>query len=209
LVLDAAGNLYGTTQLGGSSGKGVVFKLGGGVAPDFSLAAASVTVSVNSGGKATDNITIAPQNGSFGNAIQLTCAITGPAPMPTCVLSPSSVAPGANPVTSTLTITAPAAAAMLLHSSRPQLSKSLYALGLPLMFGIALVGGSKTKHRRYWLFCGLLLLLLVLQTACGGGNNSTDAGTGNGAPPTTNYTVTVAGSSGAIEHTTQVTVTVQ
>ena len=96
---------------------------------------------------------------------------------------------------------------MQLPFSRPQLSRSLYAVGLPLMFGIGLVGGSKTKHRRYWVFYGLLLLLLVLQAACGGSNNSTGAGTGTPSP--TNYTVTVAGASGAIEHTTQVAVTVQ
>jgi YVTN family beta-propeller protein len=177
--------------------------------PDFSLSPASASLTVQPGGQGPDVITIAPQNGSFGNAVQLTCAITGPEPMPTCALSPSSVTPGANSVTSTLTITAPATAAMQLRSSASQLSNSFYAVGLPLMFGIALVGGSKTKHCRYWLFCGLLLLLLVLQTACGGSNNSTGAGPGNGTPSPTNYTVTVAGASGAIEHTIQVTVTVQ
>jgi YVTN family beta-propeller protein len=175
--------------------------------PDFSLSPASASLAVQPGGQGSDIITVAPRNGSFGTPVQLTCAITGPAPTPTCALSPASVKPGANSVTSTLTITASATAAMQLPFSRPQLSRSLYAVGLPLMFGIGLVGGSKTKHRRYWVFYGLLLLLLVLQAACGGSNNSTGAGTGTPSP--TNYTVTVAGASGAIEHTTQVAVTVQ
>lgn len=205
LFLDGAGNLYGATQLGGSSGKGVVFELGGGVAPDFSLAAASATVSVNDGGKASDTVTIAPQNGSFGNAIQLTCAVTGPAPMPTCALSPSSVTPGAGSVTSTLTVTAPAATVMQFHPSYLQLSKSLYALGLPLMFGIVVVGRSKTKHRWSFVFCGLLLALVVLQMACGGSSSS--SGSTTSFPR--NYAVAVSGASGAIEHTAQVIVTVQ
>jgi hypothetical protein len=81
-------------------------------APDFSLSPTSASLALQPGGQAPDIITIAPQNGSFGNTIQLTCAITGPAPMPTCALSPSSVTPGANAVTSTLSIKAPAAVAM-------------------------------------------------------------------------------------------------
>jgi hypothetical protein len=68
------------------------------------------------------------------------------------------------------------------------------------MFGIAFIQGSNTKRRRYWFVGILLLLLLVLQTACGGSNNKTSP---------RNYTVTVTGTSGAIQHTRQVTVTVQ
>jgi hypothetical protein len=173
--------------------------------PDFSLSPASANLTVQPGGQVSDVITLTPQNGAFGSIVQLTCAIAGPAPLPTCVLSPSSVAPGANPVTTTLAITAPAAAAMQMRWSRPELSKSLYAVGLPLLLGIALVGGSKTNRRRHPLFCGLFLVLSVLQMACGGGINSS----GNGTPSPMNYTVTVAGVSGTIEHTAQVIVTVQ
>src|SRR5262249_45580389 len=157
-------------------------------AQDFSLSLASASLTLQAGGQGADVITIAPQNGSFGNSIQLTCAITGPAPMPTCALSTSSVTPGANAVTSTLSIKAPAAVAMHVRFSRSWLSKPLYALGLPLMFGIAFIQGSNTKRRRYWFVGILLLLLLVLQTACGGSNNKTSP---------RNYTVTVTGTSGA------------
>jgi len=200
LILDEAGNLYGTTELGGSSNKGSVFKLGGRVAPDFSLTAAFFAIRVNSGGEASDTITVAPHDGSLGKAIQLTCSIAGPVPMPTCSLSPSSVTPGAGSVTSTLTIAAPAAAVMQLRPGGSQSSYSLYALGLALISSIAVFGKRKPKSRPYWSFCSFLLLSVVLQTACGGGSL---------VRPTTDYTVTIAGSSGAILHTTQVTVTVQ
>jgi len=173
--------------------------------PDFSLTPASTTVTVQSGGQGSDVMSIAGINGPFGSAIQLTCAIiTGPAPLPTCALSPASVTPGANSATSTLTITAPAAAAVLSPANNRRLSKSVYALWLPLMFGVTVVGGSKKLRRRYWVLCGLLLLFVVLQTACGGGSPS------NGiVQQPTNYTVSVTGVSGVITHTTQVTVTVQ
>ena len=172
---------------------------------DFSLAPVSTTLTAQRGGQVTDAIAIAPQNGSFASAIQLSCAVSGPSPMPTCALSAASVTPGANSVTSTLTITAPAAAAMLVPSGHWQLGKPLLAIWLPLMFGITVVGGSKKLRRRYWVLCGLLMLMFFLQTACGGSNSSS----GGGTPSPTNYTVTVTGTSGTIQHTTQVTVTVQ
>jgi hypothetical protein len=72
------------------------------------------------------------------------------------------------------------------------------------MLGVTLVGGAKKRHCPYGLFCGLMVLLF-LQTACGGGSSSG----GNGPPPPTNYTVTVTGAAGTIQHATQVAVTVQ
>jgi hypothetical protein len=171
---------------------------------DFSLTPASTTLTVQPGGQGTDVMTMAGLNGPFANSIQLTCTITGPAPMPTCALSATSVTPGSSSVTSTLTITAPTTAALQLPSGRPQLGRSLYTLWLPLMLGITLVGGAKKQHGRYGLFCGLLLLLF-LQTACGGSSSSSGIGT----TPPTNYTVTVTGAAGTIQHATQVTVTVQ
>jgi YVTN family beta-propeller protein len=168
---------------------------------DFSLSPASTGLNVQPGGQATDTITIAPQNGSFANAIQLSCVVSGPAPMPTCTLSPTSVTPGGNSATSTLTITAPAAAAVLAPAGNRRV-KSLYALWLPLALGITFVGGSKKLRRGYWVLGGLLVLVL-LQVACGGSNSSS----GGGTPKT--YTVTVTGTSGAIQHTAQVTVTVR
>jgi hypothetical protein len=48
------------------------------------------------------------------------------------------------------------------------------------------------------MLCGFLLLLCFLQTSCGGGGTQT----------ATNYTLAVTGTSAAIQHTTQITVTV-
>lgn len=89
--------------------------------PDFSLQAASESLTAQRGVQVTDVITIASQNG-FNNPVQLSCAVTGSTPLATCSLSSTSVTPGANSVTSTLTITAPTQSAQLRPLSEGQLS---------------------------------------------------------------------------------------
>ena len=169
--------------------------------PDFSLTPTSTSLTVKPGGQGTDTITVAPQNGIFGNEIQLSCTVAGPSPMPTCALSPASVTPGANSATSTLTITAPAST-MLASSVRRHLSGLLFAVWVPLAT-IAMISivATKKERRRRWIPCAFLLPLVLLIAACGG-SNVTQHGP-------TNYTVTVKGTSDTIQHTAQVTVTVQ
>jgi uncharacterized repeat protein (TIGR03803 family) len=172
--------------------------------PDFSLSPASGSLTLQRGSQGTDVITIAPVNGPFGSAVQLTCTVSGSSPVPTCALSPATLTPGANSATSTLTIAVPAASALQLPSSRRQFSRFLYAVWLPLMLGIAVVGGLR-KQRSGWALHGCLALLLLALVACGGSSSSNT--TINQQP--TNYMVTVIGSSGSIQHTAQVTVTTQ
>jgi uncharacterized repeat protein (TIGR03803 family) len=172
--------------------------------PDFSLTTASVSFTVQPGGQGTDVITIASQNGSFGNAILLSCAVAGPSPMPTCALSPMSVTPGSGSGTSMLTITAPSSA-MLRPAVGRYFSSSLYAVWLPLAtVGMIPILAAKKKRRR-WMPCGFLLSLLLSLAACGGSAGSNRV-TQQGS---TSYTITVNGTSGTIQHATQVMVTVQ
>jgi len=171
--------------------------------PDFALAATSTNLTLRPGAQATDTIIVAPP---FGNTIDLSCSVTGSAPTPSCQLSATSVTPGATYGTASLTITAPTAAAMLEPTIHPALRGWQYAVLLPFLFGIVVAAGSRT-HRQHWPLCGSLLLLL-LQIACGGGDTGSGS-TGRGTSFPANYTVTIAGMSGAIQHTTQVTVTVQ
>jgi uncharacterized BrkB/YihY/UPF0761 family membrane protein len=116
-----------------------------------------------------------------------------------------SLTPGAKSVTSTLTITAPAASTMPLPTSRGQV-EFLYAAWLPLL-GIALIGiglifrNQKNRRHSLWVLTGSLLTLCAVMTGCGGGSNA--------PPPAQTYSVVVTGTSGAIQHTIQVTVTVQ
>lgn len=163
---------------------------------DFSLSTASESLKVQFGGQVTDAVTLAPQNGSFESDIQLTCAVTGSIPLPTCNLNPTSVTLGSNSATTTLTFTAPTSA--MLATAGHQITTLFYALWLPLsVLGIAVSTGHQARRR----FRILSLLLFALLAGCGGNNRV--------IKPPANYTVTVTAMSEAIQHTTQVTVTVQ
>jgi uncharacterized repeat protein (TIGR03803 family) len=171
--------------------------------PNFSLSPASNSLTLQPGEQKADIITITPQNGSFGSAIQLTCVVTGPSPMPTCALAQTSVTPGANSTTSTLTVTVPASAT-LAPSITPHVTRSLNFAWISLaVIGFTLVGGLKKERRGYSLVYGFLLLIL-LQAACGSGNDVAQQ-----SPQ--NYTVTVTGTSAApsLVNTTQIAVTIQ
>jgi YVTN family beta-propeller protein len=174
-------------------------------APDFSLVAASLSLTVPHGGQNTDAITIASQNGPLATAIQLTCTVAGPAPMPTCTLNPPFVTPGANPTTSTLTISVPAASSMIPPTGRPRLARFLYATWFTLLLGLVAVAGLSNRRLPHCALSGCLVLLLLGLVACGGG--SSHSNTTNQQPE--NYVVTIVGTSGSIQHTAQVTVTAQ
>jgi uncharacterized repeat protein (TIGR03803 family) len=196
LIFDSSGDLLGTTQEGGAFGQGTVFKQ---ILPDFSLAPASASLTAAFGGNVSDVMTIASQKAPFADPIHLSCSVTGPAPPATCALNPTSVTPGSNVTSSTLTITSPTASARLVLSSGYFAGRG-YALWLPLaLLGMTIAVGPRKVRRPCCLLCGILLPLLVL-AACGGGNS-------NKGP--VNYTVTVTAAAPLVQHTTQVTVTVQ
>jgi len=88
----------------------------------------------------TDTIRVFPLNVPFDSVVQLSCLVAGAAPKPTCALSAT---PGANSVTSTLTITVPTTAAMLAPTSHQRLRESLYPFWVSLIFGITVVGRSR------------------------------------------------------------------
>jgi YVTN family beta-propeller protein len=169
---------------------------------NFSLVPASAKITVQRGGQATDLLTIAGTNGPFGMSVKLTCTVTaGPSPLPSCTLSPNSVTPGTGSASSTLTISAAASAVQLSLQDRRQFGVPLYGLFLPLVFGTTLLSNSRRRPRSSAVLCGSLVGFLLLLGACGG-----PSATSQGAK---NYTVTVSGASGAIQHTAQVAVTVQ
>ena len=180
------------------------------VAPDFSLTPASVSLTVQPGGQGTDTITIAPQNGFFGSAIELSCSVSGPSPMPICGLSPTTVMLGTNSAASRLTIRVPASRAMLVPPIDRSLNKSAFAVLLPLpgivFVGLALVSSESRKRRHgLWLLCGLVFAATFVQAGCGGGGSSTTT-----PPPTpASYTITVTGTASSTnQHTTQIIVSV-
>jgi uncharacterized repeat protein (TIGR01451 family) len=174
------------------------------IGPNFFLAADATSLTMKRGSSITTNITILPEGNSFDSPIALSCSVAGPSPMPSCSFSPSSVTPGANPANSMLTITAAALSASLIAPWFDQGAR-LYAAWLPLgLLGCVLATGFDKKRRRLWGLCLLMLAATILPAACGGGSSTPIKG-----PPPQNFTVTVTATSGAIQHATNVTVTVQ
>jgi hypothetical protein len=177
---------------------------------DFDLTVANAQLTVTRGGQVTDAITVAPKNG-FASAVQFSCAVAGPAPMPSCTVSPSPVPVGTTQTT--LTIAAPTATAMIAPVGGPSLAKMggvRLAAWIPLaLLGLFAFGGVK-KHPRRLAWVGCFLVVALLLAACNGGSNSTGTTGGTGQTSQT-YTVTVTGSSTtpAAQHTTQVMVVVQ
>lgn len=173
--------------------------------PDFTLAPATASFTTQTGAQVNDVLTLTGQNG-FSGQVDLNCTVNGPVPLATCNVSQSPVTVGANPGTSTLTITAPstlAALGVLLING----SNAGYALVLPfplfLLGGICLASRNFKKQRGLSLLLGgSVILLLVVLVGCG---------TGSSTPPPNpqTYTVTVNATSGSLKHSTTVTLTVQ
>jgi uncharacterized repeat protein (TIGR01451 family) len=171
-------------------------------APDLVVTPASPSLTMQRGASGTDVLTFTSLGGFTGD-VSLACSVAGPAPVPACTMSPSSVTAGPNPVTAMLKLTALSAALQPTH--RPAL---FYAALLPLpgiaFIGIGLIPGKSRKRKTLaWLLCSLVLAIITLQAACGGGEN-------NSPPPQPKiYTVTVTASAGSISKSTQIQLTVQ
>jgi hypothetical protein len=103
---------------------------------------------------------------------------------------------------------APTQSAELIPSGEAQLSRPLYAVFLPIslgLIGLGFVDGkSRNGRRSLWLLCSLFIAFVALQAGCGGGGSNQLT-----PPPQLNYTVTVTATSGALQHTNLVNVTVQ
>lgn len=179
-----------------------------GVPPEFSLNPAAKSLTTATGGQVTDVISISEQGG-FTSAIQLTCSVAGPAPMPTCSLSPANIPPGANSPTSTLTITAPGKSAYLLLPRVEWRARTAYGLGfvfaILLLFDLftilSLIRRQSSLRWALRMAGGLAFAAILISLgACGGASSP---------PPPQTFNVTVTATSGALQHATGVSVTVQ
>jgi uncharacterized repeat protein (TIGR01451 family) len=166
--------------------------------PDFALKPSITNLIMKRGGQVSDVLTF-PAQGGFSGTITLACSVSGPAPMPTCGISPASIKPGD---TATLTINAPALAAAVTPPLPFGTVSRLYASLLPLgLMGCVLATAFDSKRRSLCTLCLLLLVATFFLAACGGGSSQT-------SPPPQNYTVTVTANSVALQHSTTISVTV-
>jgi len=167
--------------------------------PDFTMSPASMSLSVQRGGQASEVLTFGAQGG-FSGTIALACSVGGPAPMPTCGISPASVTPG------TIATLAVKASALSASRNAPWFEQGarLYAAWLPLgVLGCVLAMGFDKKRRRMWALCILIVATTIFPAACGSGSSMPPP------PVAQSYTVTVTATSGALQHLTAISVTVQ
>ena len=171
-----------------------------GLAPSFTITAASSSLTISGGVSVSDALTVTPQGG-FTDMINLTCSVTGPVPLPTCGLSPASIAGGGN---STLTVTAPSRTAILPWPAIPLPRGLPFAvLGLLAAFAMLLLtmprNSAVPPRRAGWLLGASMAASVLILCSCGGSSSP---------PPPQSYNVTVTATSGAISKTFQIQLTV-
>ncbi len=159
------------------------------------------SLTISSGGSGSVTVTATPTSGTFNSAIALTC--DGLPQGLACAFAPASVTPGASAVTSVLTVSAAAVISQHRHDrNRSLLGTGLFSFGL---FGFTLIGG--VRRRRVIPVLGALLLsvVIVVGTSCGGAGASSAVS----APIPASYSFTINGTSGSVQLSTTVTVTVR
>lgn len=185
-------------------------------APDFALSASPSSLSVNAGQTASYTLTLTA-SGGFSSAVSLACS--GAPSGTSCSFSPASVTPSGGSATATVTIAtvAPSSATAFLHAgalppSAPGQSPWKYAALGAGLFPFLLV----RRIRRNWIARGLIVTTLTIactmMSACMAGSGSGSSG-GSSAPsnpgtPSGTSTITVTGTSGALSHSTTVTLTI-
>jgi trimeric autotransporter adhesin len=159
--------------------------------------------SVQPGALAQFNIMVVPLGGTFNNVVTL--STTGLPPGAQVSFVPSSVTPGTAGATSVMTIqTATGLARLMSPPAQRQKTAPLFAV----MIGIPLLGIAGTRRRfrqtsRRWMLLGLAALAILPLLALGG----CGGGYFGSAPKT--YSITVTGTSGSLQQSTTITLTVQ
>src|SRR5581483_9823349 len=191
-------NAFGSSQVVSLSGTG----------SDFSITGSVKTASIKAGATATYSLSVAPVGGIFTNAVSLSCS--GAPSYATCSVSQASVTPGSAAVSFTLSVKTSGKTSQSAQANRqvgPVFAAFLQLQGFGV-FGIILVASDRRKKKLYQLvILALLVGALLFMSACAGGTGIASQTTN--VTPSGTYTITVSGSSGSLQHSLPVTLTVQ
>jgi uncharacterized protein (TIGR03118 family) len=168
--------------------------------PDFSIAAAPSTASVIAGRSTQFKLTATPVGG-FANSVTFSCA---PVSGITCSFNPAAVTPGNSPGSTTLTVTTSATVSRYGLVMPRQIGPWFLLIAIAL-FGLATLRAGKLPSVRLSPLAAsaaAILTLCLVIGGCGGYSNNSQANKGTA-------TIMVTAQSGAIVHSTTVSVTVQ
>ncbi len=175
--------------------------------PSFTIAGDAVPAIV-AGGSATSTITITPVGG-FTGSVSLSCAVTGlptgAVHPPTCAVSAPVAISGTQSVTAKLTINTTAASAANLHDPLHPFAKVGGGVLIAFLFF-----WLPYRQRKWQSMVGLLLLATLAAVVSGCGVSKSPVTTQHiGGTTAGAYTITVTGTSGSVQSTANVSVSVQ
>jgi Subtilase family len=175
---------------------------------DFTATASPTSATIQPGQGASYTVTVGSKFGAFTNPVSLACS--GLPSLSSCSFSPPSVTPGSGSGTSALTIstTAPSSVFPLGRPGSPNAPLIALWLGLLLALAGAAVLARKSSRRLGFgiASCVLMVWLVAPIVSCGGGGGGAAHSPGT---PAGTHSITVTGTSGSLQHSATVNLTVQ
>jgi hypothetical protein len=163
--------------------------------PDFSITVSPISMTVTAGQSGTTTISVTPSNG-FSSAVSFSCS--GVPAGASCSFSPSTVTPSGAVVTTRMTITTSNTSAALLRNA------GAWVRGSTLAAAVLFLGWSKRRRLPTLLLVIATVNGLSMLNGCGVGGSS---GGGTTSQPSV-FTITVTATSGALKHSTTLSLTV-